>query len=68
MLLYTIIVYEYVYIMLLTILYYDKSNILYIKAGPTPVYVGWGSMTVYSKEHMARPAVKQTNQQYVNKQ
>lgn len=30
----------------------------FIKAGPTPVYIGWGSMTVYSREHMARLAVE----------
>lgn len=29
----------------------------FIKAGTTPVYVGWGSMLVYSKEHMATLAV-----------
>lgn len=29
----------------------------FIDAGEKPVYIGWGSMMVYSKEHMARLAV-----------
>lgn len=29
----------------------------FIKAGEKPVYIGWGSMMVFSKEHMARLAV-----------
>lgn len=29
----------------------------FINAGEKPVYIGWGSMMVYSKEHMARLAV-----------
>jgi len=29
----------------------------FIQAGEKPVYIGWGSMQVYSKEHMARLAV-----------
>eukprot|EP00440_Ansanella_granifera_P003623 gb/GFBE01003929.1/.p1 GENE.gb/GFBE01003929.1/~~gb/GFBE01003929.1/.p1 ORF type:complete len:645 (+),score=153.02 gb/GFBE01003929.1/:1-1935(+) len=29
----------------------------FINAGEKPVYLGWGSMMVYSKEHMARLAV-----------
>jgi len=29
----------------------------FIEAGEKPVYIGWGSMMVYSKEHMARLAV-----------
>jgi sterol 3beta-glucosyltransferase len=29
----------------------------FINAGEPPVYIGWGSMMVYSKEHMARLAV-----------
>jgi len=30
----------------------------FINAGEKPVYIGWGSMMVYSKEHMARLAVE----------
>mmetsp|Transcript_18991 Transcript_18991/g.30355 ORF Transcript_18991/g.30355 Transcript_18991/m.30355 type:complete len:646 (+) Transcript_18991:102-2039(+) len=34
-----------------------EACVNFIKAGEPPVYIGWGSMMVYSKEHMARLAV-----------
>eukprot|EP00933_Yihiella_yeosuensis_P055373 TRINITY_DN5412_c0_g1_i1.p1 TRINITY_DN5412_c0_g1~~TRINITY_DN5412_c0_g1_i1.p1 ORF type:complete len:606 (+),score=135.01 TRINITY_DN5412_c0_g1_i1:149-1819(+) len=34
-----------------------QDMIDFIKAGGPPVYIGWGSMMVYSKEHMVRLAV-----------